>query len=46
MHAKSQTRFILQSFINLMETQFQTQVKCLCTYSGIEFIMTDLYASK
>jgi hypothetical protein len=46
MHAKSQTHFILKSFINLVETQFQTQVKCLRTDNGIEFIMSDFYASK
>jgi hypothetical protein len=46
MQHKSQTRFILQSFLTFVETQFHTHIKCLRTNNGNEFLMHDFYASK
>jgi hypothetical protein len=46
MKQKSQTHSHLQSFINLVETQFPHKVKCLCTDNGPEFLMSDFFASK
>jgi len=46
MKQKSQTRSLLQSFINLVETQFPHKVKCLRTNNGLEFLMSEFFASK
>jgi hypothetical protein len=46
MVAKSQTRNLLVSFINLVETQFATKVKTLRSDNGLEFQMAVFYQSK
>jgi len=46
MVAKSQTRNLLVSFINLVETQFATKVKTLRSDNGLEFQMPVFYQSK
>jgi hypothetical protein len=46
MKQKSQTRSLLQFFINLVETQFPHKVKCLRTDNGLEFLMSEFFASK
>jgi hypothetical protein len=46
MKQKSQTRSLLQSFVNLVETQFPHKVKCLHTDNGPEFLMSDFFAYK
>jgi hypothetical protein len=46
MVTKSQTRHLLVSFINLIETQFNTKVKTLRSDNGIEFHMPEFYQSK
>jgi len=46
MVTKSQTQHLLTSFINLVETQFNTKVKTLRSDNGIEFQMLEFYQSK
>jgi hypothetical protein len=46
MHSKSQTRTLIQSFIHLVETQFNVKVKCLRSDNGSEFNMVDFFSSK
>jgi hypothetical protein len=46
MVTKSQTRHLLVSFLNLIETQFNTKVKTLRSDNGIEFHMLEFYQSK
>jgi hypothetical protein len=43
---KSESCSFLQSFINLIETQFHLKVKNVRTDNGPEFFMTDFFASK
>jgi hypothetical protein len=45
MNNKSQTRSLLISFFNLIETQFQHKIKCLRSDNGIEFQMSDFFHS-
>lgn len=46
MKYKSATRHLLQSYITLVDTQFETKVKIIRSDNGQEFIMQDFYASK
>jgi len=46
MHHKSQTRMLLESFYHLIETQFNSKIKCFRTDNGSEFLMTDFFSSK
>jgi hypothetical protein len=46
MVSKSQTRYLLVSFINLVADQFNTMVKILRSENGIEFQMPEFYQSK
>jgi transposase InsO family protein len=46
MVTKSQTRNLLTAFIQLVETQFNSKVKCLRSDNGIEFQMPLFYQSK
>jgi len=46
MKHKSESCSFLQSFINLIETQFHLKVKNVRTDNGPEFFMTDFFASK
>jgi hypothetical protein len=43
MQNKSQTRFLIQSFFLLVETQFNYKIKCLRSDNGSEFHMTDFF---
>jgi hypothetical protein len=46
MHSKSQTASYIQSFFNLVETQFHTKIKVLRSDNGTEFCMTDFFSQK
>jgi hypothetical protein len=46
MHNKSQTRFLIKSFFLLVETQFNSKIKCLRSNNGNEFNMTNFFSSK
>jgi hypothetical protein len=46
MVAKSQTQNLITAFIHLVETQFDSKVKCLHNDNGIEFQMPSFYQSK
>jgi hypothetical protein len=46
MVTKSQTRNLITAFIHLVETQFDSKVKCLHSDNGIEFQMLAFYQSK
>ena len=43
---KSETRSLLQSFIHLVENQFSTKVKILCSDNGPEFDIRSFYSDK
>jgi hypothetical protein len=43
---KSQTRNHIQTFFNMVETQFNSKIKSLRSDNGVEFNMSDFYASK
>jgi hypothetical protein len=45
MHNKSQTRFLNGYFFLLVETQFNSKIKCLRFDNGSEFHMTDFFSS-
>jgi hypothetical protein len=46
MQHKSQTKFIIQVFSNLVQTQFKTKIKCLRFDNGLEFKMSDFFAAQ
>jgi hypothetical protein len=46
MHSKSQTRYFIQYFFHLVETQFHTKSKCLHSDNGFEFDMVNFYMAK
>jgi hypothetical protein len=46
MVAKSQTRNLIKSFIHMVETQFESKVKCIRSDNGFEFQLSDFYQSK
>jgi hypothetical protein len=46
MHSKSQTRYFIQYFFHLVETQFHTKIKCLHSDNGFEFDMVNFYMAK
>jgi hypothetical protein len=43
---KSQTRNHIQNFFNMVETHFNSKIKSLRSDNGVEFNMSDFYASK
>jgi len=43
---KSQTRTHIQNFFTMVETQFNSKIKCLRSDNGVEFNMADFYSSK
>lgn len=43
--SKSDARPYIQSFCNLVETQFNTLIKVLCSDNGLEFSMTEFYSA-
>ena len=43
---KSNAPTALQHFIHMVETQFETKIKKICTNNGCEFYLTQFYASK
>ena len=43
---KSKTQSLIQNFIKMVETQFAKTVKVLITDNGLEFSMSQFYASK
>jgi len=45
MKSKAQTRSLIQSFFNLVQTQFNFKIKCLRSDNGSEFKMDDFFSS-
>lgn len=45
MHHKSQTQTILQSFVVLIQTQFNHKIKQIQSDNGAEFLMSEFYNS-
>jgi hypothetical protein len=45
MKSKAQTRSLIQSFLNLVQTQFNFKIKCLRSDNGSEFKMDDFFSS-
>jgi hypothetical protein len=43
MNHKSQTRTFIQSFFNMVATQFNLKIKCLRSDNGVEFRMDDFF---
>lgn len=43
---KSKTQVIIQLFCNMVETQFNTNVKCIKSDNGTEFFMKDFFKTK
>jgi hypothetical protein len=46
MQHKSQTRSIIKSFFQLVQTQFKTKIKCLRSDNGAEFKMNDYFSDQ
>lgn len=46
MQNKSQTKKLVESFYNLVETQFEKRIKCIRTDQGSEFQMRDFFSQK
>jgi hypothetical protein len=46
MHSKSDTRPLLISFFNIVETQFHTKIKSVRSDNGLEFDMSDFFSIK
>ena len=46
MKTKSEVQNILTVFYNLVETQFETKIKCVRSDNGLEFKMTNFFNSK
>ena len=46
MHSKSDTRPLLISFFNMVETQFHIKIKSVRSDNGLEFFMTDFFSTK
>jgi hypothetical protein len=46
MHNKSQTKILIKSFFHLVETQFNSKIKCLRCDNGNEFHMIEFFSSK
>ena len=46
MHSKSDTRPLLISFFNMVETQFHTKIKPVRSDNGLEFDMSDFFSLK
>lgn len=44
MKTKSQTRQLIQTFFNMIETQFSTKIKVLRSNNGAEFAMSDFFS--
>ena len=43
---KSETQIIIRLFCNIVETQFNTKVKCIKSDNGTEFFMKDFFKTK
>ena len=37
---------LLQAFVAMVETQFSTKIKCICSDNGPEFNLTTFYSCK
>ena len=46
MHSESDTRPLLISFFNMVETQFHVKIKSVRSDNGIEFEMIDFFNTK
>lgn len=46
MQHKSETKTHIESFINMVSTQFNAKIKCIRSDNGPEFLLPQLYASK
>jgi hypothetical protein len=46
MHSKSDTRPLLFSFFNMVETQFHTKIKSVRSDNGLEFELSDFFSIK
>jgi hypothetical protein len=46
MQHKSQTSSIIQSFSNMVQTQFHTKIKCIRSDNGTEFHMRDFFSAQ
>jgi hypothetical protein len=46
MNNKAQTRSLICSFFQLIDTQFKCKINCLRSDNGVEFQMTVFYQSK
>jgi hypothetical protein len=46
MQHKSQTTSIIQSFSNMVQTQFKTKIKCIRLDTGLEFHMKDFFSTQ
>ena len=43
MKLKSETAYIIKSFVNLVQTQFNSKIKAIRTDNGYEFLLKDFY---
>lgn len=46
MKLKSEASNIVKSFVTLIQNDFNSTIKSICTDNGVEFILTDFYSSK